>query len=62
LRVLGITYNKQGALQIVGLAITQEVANYNNGEHKQYNHENLEVKVHVFAESPSHYNDEGGVE
>lgn len=30
---LDITYNKEGTLQIIRLAITEEIANHNNREH-----------------------------
>ena len=59
---LEVTYNKEGAFQVVGLAIAQKIPNHDDGEHKQYNHEDLEVEIHVFAESPSYDNYERSVE
>jgi hypothetical protein len=60
--VLATTYNKEGAFQVVGLAVAQKVTDHDNREYKQYDHEDLEIEIHVFAESPSHYNDERSVE
>ena len=62
LHVLDDTHNEEGAFQIVGLAVAQKVTDHDNGEHKQNNHEDLEIEIHIFPESPPHYDYKGSVE
>lgn len=56
------TYHKQTSLQIIALAVAQEVADYDDRQYKEYNHEDLEIEVHIFPEKPANDDDERSIE
>ena len=58
----GTTHNQHGTLEVIRLAIAQEVANNDNGQDKQDNHEDFKVEVHVLVHGPADQNDKRGVE
>jgi hypothetical protein len=57
-----IDHDRQGSLQVVGFAITEEVANDKDGKDKENHHEDLEVEVHVLSKTPTNHDDERSVE
>lgn len=58
----GLTYYKKGSLEVVGLAVAQEVANHNNGENEQNDHEDLKVEIHILTHGPAHNDDQRSIE
>lgn len=56
------TYHQQTPLKIIAFPVTQEVANNDDREHKEYDHENLEVEVHVLAKKPANNDDKRSIE
>lgn len=55
------SYHKEGSLKPIGLSVTKEVANHQNGEDKQADHEDLKVKVQWLAHCPGNEDNEGTV-
>lgn len=50
------------ALQIIRFPVPKEVPYHENREHKQDDHENLKVQIHVLAEAPANYNGQRSVQ
>ena len=49
-------------LEIGGLAISQEIPHDQNGQHKQNNHEDLEVQSQFLPKTPAHNDGQGCIQ
>lgn len=56
------TYHQKSSLEVIRLPVTQEIANDQDGEDEEGDHEDLKVEIHGFVQGPADEDDEGGVE
>ena len=56
------SYYKQAALEIIGSPVPEEVANHQDGQDQDHNHEDLEIEIHGLTKAPAHNDHKRSIE